>query len=73
MNSSPTSRFPLLLGADASDPRQTRELLDELFDYRPYLMASAAMGLVVLQVFLSGARGEAILGALLVVASAAMR
>lgn len=73
MNSSPISRFPLLLGADASDPRQTRELLDELFDYRPYLMASAAMGLVVLQVFLSGARGEAILGALLVVASAAMR
>ncbi|KAF0136534.1 MAG: diguanylate cyclase [Xanthobacteraceae bacterium] len=73
MTSGATFGFPLLLGASASDARQQRELLDELFDYRPYLMASAAMGLVILQVFLSGARGDAVASAVLVVVGAILR
>lgn len=73
MNSGATFRFPLLLGADASDARQMREILDELFDYRPYLMASAATGLVILQVFLSGANGDAALCAVLVAIGAVLR
>jgi diguanylate cyclase (GGDEF)-like protein len=62
-----------LLGADALDARQRREVLDELFDYRPYLLASGAMALLVLQVFLSGARNEALACALLVAVGVALR
>jgi diguanylate cyclase (GGDEF)-like protein len=66
-------RFSILLGADALDARQKREVLDELFDYRPYLLASAAMGLVILQVFLSGSRREALISAVLVALGVALR
>ncbi|WP_146144830.1 GGDEF domain-containing protein [Phreatobacter cathodiphilus] len=62
-----------MLGADALDARQKREVLDELFDYRPYLLASAAMGLVVLQVFLSGSRREALISAVLVALGVMLR
>jgi len=65
--------FPLLLVAETADRQQERELLDELFDYRPFLVASAAMGLVILQVFLSGARNDAILSAVLVAIGTALR
>lgn len=66
-------RFPLLLGADVFDERQRREVLGELFDYRPYLMASAAMTLVIIHVFLSGARQEAVFCGLLVALGTIMR
>lgn len=62
-----------MLGADALDARQKREVLDELFDYRPYLLAAAAMGLLILQVFLSGARREALICAVLVVLGIVLR
>jgi len=57
------SRFPLLLGADLSDGRQQRELLDEFFDHRPYLVASTIMALVILQVCLSGETRAALVAA----------
>lgn len=62
-----------MLGADALDARQRREVLDELFDYRPYLLASGAMALLVVQVFLSGARGEALICAVLVALGVMLR
>lgn len=66
-------RFPLLLGTDVFDERQKREVVSELFDYRPHLMASAALLLVIVQVFLAGARLEAAICGLLVVVGTLLR
>lgn len=66
-------RFPLLLEADLFDERQRREVLAELFDFRPYLMASAAMTLVIIQVFFSGAHDEAVICGLLVALGTLLR
>ncbi len=66
-------RFPLLLDADGLDERQRREVLRELFDFRPYLMANAALTLVIIQVFLSGAAQEAMFCGLLVALGTIMR
>lgn len=67
------SRFPLMLGADVCDPRQKRELLDEFFDPRPFLMAAVVMALAIFQVCLSGATVAALSAAGLLVAALVVR
>jgi diguanylate cyclase (GGDEF)-like protein len=67
------ARFPLMLGADLCDPRQKRELLDEFFDPRPFLMAAVVMALAIFQVCLSGATAAAFAAAGLLFAALVVR
>lgn len=67
------ARFPLMLGVDVCDPRQKRELLDEFFDPRPFLMAVVAMALAIFQVWLSGPTGAASAAAGLLLAALVVR